>query len=147
MGGRLYGPRFNILGKVRDKLAYDAAIRPKGLYIVDVDAKRHGVGIDYERWGDKTVQIGDKQVAIWHESLPGNWVEGMSRLVMHIRIADGDKTITTKDDWTGRNDAPWHLDLLVRTLAGWSLSGFCSWRDASGDIADVDHCFMVLQSV
>ena len=143
---------FPIIHRYQDLVSHFAsvrrALRPKGLYIVDVDAHRHGgVGIDYERWGDRTVQIGDLQVAIWHESFPGNWVEGTGRLVMHTRITDGDKTITTRDDWTGRKDAPWHLDLLVRTLAGWSLSGFCSWRDAAGDIADEDHYFMVVQSV
>jgi len=120
-------------------------LRPGGLYIVDVDTPRHGVGTEYGVWGERTVAIPGGSVQIWHEDFPGDWVNAIGHLRMHCRIERAGETIETSDDWLIRKDSPWHLTLLVRTLPGWRLAGFYSWRDLSPDIAPEQHYFMVLE--
>ena len=84
---------------------------------------------------------------VWHEDFPGDWVLGTSHLVMHCRIHRGGAVIETREDWRIRMDSPWHLEVLLKTIPDWRLSGFCSWRDLSPDIASEDHYFMVLERV
>ncbi len=64
--------------------------------------------------------------------------------VMHCRIRRGDSVVETADEWRIRNDSPWHLAVLVKSLPDWRLAGFLSWRDLSTDISGEDHYFMVL---
>lgn len=123
------------------------SMRVGGAYIVDIDSHRHGVRDSYEVWGERTEQVGNARVEVWHEDLPGDWVGGTSRLVMHCRIHDGDETHTTRDDWRVRQYNPWGLSVLVKTLEGWKLSGFFSRGEASPDIADEPGYLMVLEAV
>lgn len=120
------------------------ALRPGGLYIVDIDAHRHGVGTSREVWGRRTVELEEGSVEIWHESLPGNWIEGTSHMKMHCRITKPDGDYSTEDSWRIRADSPWHLRTLVEALDDWELDGFYSWKDLSPEIQDEDHFFMVL---
>ncbi|MBT3270248.1 class I SAM-dependent methyltransferase [Candidatus Poribacteria bacterium] len=123
------------------------ALRPGGVYIVDIDAHRAGVRESYGVWGERTVQVGDTRVEIWHEDFPGDFVGGVSRLVMHCRIHDDGDVHETRDDWHIRQYNPWHLSVLVRTLGGWRLSGFYSRGDASPDIADEPGFLLTLEAV
>jgi SAM-dependent methyltransferase len=121
------------------------ALRPGGLYIVDIDAHRHGVGDKHEVWGERTVAIKGGEVEIWHESFPGDWVQGTTRTKMHCRIKLGGATYETQDEWVSRVDSPWNLRVLIESLGGWSVEGFYSWRDLSPEIQNERHCFMVLK--
>mgnify|MGYP005851371477 CR=1 FL=1 len=142
---------FPLITRYEDLISHFASVRrhlrPGGLYVVDVDAHRHGVGTRYQVWGEKRVALDDGYVDLWHEDFPGDWVQGTSHLVMHCRIHRGDSTVETEDEWRVRVDSPWHLELLLRTLPGWSLAGFYSWRDLSTDITDEAHYFMVVEAL
>jgi len=120
-------------------------LRKGGIYVIDVDAHRHGVGTKYEVWGRKTHQIDGGTVEVWHESFPGDWVEGTSRMIMHCRIDLDGQTHETSDEWILRVDNPWNLRVLVESLPDWSLEGFFSWRDLSRDISEEKHYFMVVR--
>lgn len=132
---------------VRHFRSLERHLKPGGLYVVDIDAHRRGVGTTYQIWGEKTVDLDNGQVEIWHEDFPGDWVRGTSHMAMHCTIRLGDEVHETVDDWEIRMDSPWHLSLLLKTLDGWSLVGFYSWRDLSEDIADEAHYFMVVERV
>jgi SAM-dependent methyltransferase len=127
------------------------SMRQGGIYIIDIDAHRSGVRDSHSVWGERTEQVGDARVDIWHEDFPGDFVDGVSRLVMHCRIHEGGVVHETRDDWRIRQYNPWHLSVLARTLEGWKLSGFCSRGDASsdsvGDIADEPGYLMTLEAV
>ncbi len=122
-------------------------VREGGLYVIDVDARRRGIGTKNEIWGEKTHRVGDDVVDVWHEDFPGDWVQGTSHLVMHCRIHMGDEIVETEDDWHIRMDHPAQLEVLLMTLPGWRLDGFYSWRDLNPDISDEDHYFMVAKRV
>ena len=123
------------------------SLRPGGVYIIDIDAHRAGVRDAYKVWGERTVQVGNTRVVVWHENFPGDIVRGTSRLVMHCRIHDGEEVHETRDDWHIRQYNPWHLSVLVRTLHGWRLSGFYSRGGASPDIADEPGFLLTLEAV
>ena len=113
-------------------------------YIIDIDAHRHGVGTRQEVWGRRTHELENGSVEMWHEDFPGDWVKGTSHLVVHCRIQIGEETYETADDWRIRVDSPWNLSVFLKTIEGWSLEGFFSWRDLSPDISGEDHYFMVV---
>ena len=115
------------------------------IYVIDIDAHRHGVGTSYGVWGQKTVPLENSSVEVWHEDFPGDWVRGTRHLVMHCRIHLNTETYETVDDWHIRVDSPWNLAVLVKSLPDWSLTGFFSWRYLSKDIADEEHYFMVVE--
>jgi SAM-dependent methyltransferase len=142
---------FPILTAYDDIARHFAAVRRHlragGLYVIDLDARKHGVGTSAGEWGRKTLPIPGGSVEMWHEDFPGDWVRGTSRLVLRTRICRGDAVQETVDDWHLRVYSPWDLSVLVRTLAGWTLRGFVSWRDLSPDIAGESHYFMVLEAV
>lgn len=121
-------------------------LRSGGLYIIDLDARKHGVGTTTAEWGRQTLLLPNGSVEMWHEDLPGDWVQGTSHLVLHCRITIAGKVYETTDDWRLRVYSPWDLTVLVQTLAGWSLKGFFSWRDLSPDIGNERHYFMVLEA-
>ncbi len=120
-------------------------LRDGGIYIIDIDAHRHGVGTSYGVWGERTVPIKGGKVEIRHESFPGDWVKGTSRMKMHCRIHLDNEVHETTDEWILRVDSPWNLGVLVETLSGWILEGFYSWRGLGSDISQEDHFFMVLK--
>jgi SAM-dependent methyltransferase len=120
-------------------------LRKGGIYIVDIDAHRSGVGTDYQVWGQKTVALDNGWVEVWHEDMPGDWISGTSHLIMHCRIHLDDGDYETADDWRIRQDSPWHLSVLMKTLEGWSPAGFCSWRDPNRDMTTEEHYFMVVE--
>lgn len=121
-------------------------LKPGGLYIIDMDAQG-GIRAANETgiWGEKTVQLDNGYVEVWHEDFPGDWVEGINRLVMRCRIHSNDSVYETTDDWSIRYYSPWLLSLLVQTLEGWTLKGLFSRRDLSQDIAEETHYFTVLE--
>ena len=121
-------------------------MRPGGLYIIDLDTPKHGVGVSTEEWGRRTLPLPNGSVEVWNEDFPGDWVEGTSHLVMRCRIVMDGVTYETADDWRFRVYSPWDLRVLVQTLERWALSGFYSWRDLSPDIANEQHYLMVLEA-
>src|SRR5262245_8391862 len=131
---------------VRHFRAVRRHMRPGGLYIIDFAACRHGVGTETAEWGRKTLPLPNGSVEMWHEDFPGDWVAGTSHLVLHCRIDRDGAVCETIDDWRIRMCSPWDLAVLARTLDGWSLQGFYSWRDLSRQIADERHYFMVLEA-
>jgi SAM-dependent methyltransferase len=141
---------FPVLTAYDDIARHFAAVRRHlkagGLYIIDLDARKHGVGTSAGEWGRKTLPIPGGSVEVWHEDFPGDWVQGTSHLVLHTRICRGDSVCETVDDWRLRVYSPWDLSVLVRTLGGWALRGFVSWRDLSPDIAGESHYVMVLEA-
>jgi ubiquinone/menaquinone biosynthesis C-methylase UbiE len=120
-------------------------LKKSGIYIIDVDAHKHGVGTQYQVWGQRTVPLNNGWVEVWHEDFPGDWIRGTSHLIMHCRIHLGDSVYETVDDWKIRMDSPWNLSILVKTLKNWSLVGFFSWKDLSLNITEERHYFMVLE--
>ena len=118
-----------------------------GIYVIDVDAGRHGVRMEKGEWGRKTMPLPDGSVETWCEDLPGDWVQATNRMVLHCRIFSGGQVHETRDEWVIRLYSPWELALLARALDGWQLDGFYGWRDLSTDIADQDHYLMVLVAV
>jgi SAM-dependent methyltransferase len=121
-------------------------LRPGGVYVVDVDAHKHGVGTEHQTWGQRTVSLDDGWVEVWNEDLPGDWVRGTRHMVLRCRIHLQDQVYETADEWQIRMDSPWNLAVLARTLEGWSLDSFYSWRDLSPDIAPEEHYWMVLET-
>lgn len=120
-------------------------LRKGGIYIVDVDEHKHGVGTKYEVWGKKKVTLKSGWVEVWHESFPGDWIRGTNHIKLHCEIYIGDSVYETEDEWRLRVDSPWNLEVLVKTLKDWSLIGFFSWRTLSEDISQEKHYFMVLE--
>ena len=120
-------------------------LREAGLYIVDVDAHRHGVGTKYQAWGRRNERIHGGTVEIWNETFTGDWVKGTSRMIMHCRIHFHGRTYETSDEWTIRVDTPWNLEVLIECLPSWTLDGFYSWKDLSEEISEEEHYFMVVR--
>ncbi|HEY3229646.1 MAG TPA: methyltransferase domain-containing protein, partial [Roseiflexaceae bacterium] len=141
---------FPVITEYADLTSHFRAVRrhlkPGGLYIVDLDARTHGVGTESGEWGRKTIPLPNGSVELWHEDFPGDWVRGTSHLVFHSRITLDGFVHETIDDWHLRVYSPWDLAVLVRTLEGWNLCGFYTWRDLSEDIANEAHYFMVLEA-
>ena len=130
---------------VRHFRAVRRHLKRGGIYIIDIDAHRHGVGTSYRVWGQKTIPLENGSVEVWHEDFPGDWVRGTSHLVMHCRILLGTALHETADEWKIRVDSPWNLAVLVNSLPDWSLTGFFSWRDLSKEIEKEEHYFMVVE--
>jgi len=134
--------------------AYDDLVRHFGavrrhlkrgaIYIVDVDANRHGIRTEPGEWGRKTLPLPEGSVETWCEDLPGDWVQDTNHMVLHCRICLGDEVYETRDEWVIRRYSPWELALLARVLEGWRLEGFYGWQDLSPDISGEDHLFVVL---
>jgi SAM-dependent methyltransferase len=120
-------------------------LRPGGIYIVDVD-RSYGIRTQTGEWGRRTIPLPNGAVEVWNEDLPGDWVEGVNRMVLHCRIELDGQTYQTEDAWTIRVYTPWTLALLARTLPGWSLDGFYSWQTLSREIATEQHYWMVLKA-
>ena len=121
-------------------------LKPGGLYIIDMDAQNKiRTSSETGIWGKKTVRLDNGYVVVWHEDFPGDWVEGINRLVMHCRIYVNDTIYETTDDWSIRYYSSWMLSVLMQTLEGWNLKGFFSRRDLSQDIAEETHYFTVLE--
>ncbi len=140
---------FPLIAEHQDLKSHFAAVRRHlrtgGVYVIDVDSHKHGVGTEYEVWGKRTNQIEGGTVDIWHESFPGDWVKGTSRMTMHCRIHMDGHTYETSDEWALRVDSPWNLKVLIESLPDWSLEGFFSWRNSSQDISEEKHYFMVVR--
>jgi len=121
-------------------------LSPGGIYIIDIDAHRHGVGAEHQIWGRRTVPLANGWVEVWNEDFPGDWILGTRHMAMHCRIHMDEQVHETVDEWHIRMDSLWNLEVLVKTLPGWRLDGFYSWRDLSQDIKHEDHVFMVLEA-
>jgi SAM-dependent methyltransferase len=121
-------------------------MRPGGLYIIDLDARKRGVGVEGGEWGRRTIALPNGHIEIWHEDFPGDWVQNTSHLVLHGRLELDGQRYETVDDWRLRAYNPWDLTFFVETLAGWRLDGFYSWRDLSANIAEEAHYWMVLEA-
>ena len=138
---------FPLITAYRDIVNHFNAVRrhmkQRGIYIVDVDAARHGVRTKAGEWGRRTLPLPDGCVETWYEDLPGDWVEGTNRMILRCRICLGDQVYETRDQWNIRVYNPWILALLAKTLDGWQLEGCFSWRDLSADIANEDHYLAV----
>lgn len=121
-------------------------LRKGGIYIIDIDTHKYGIGDKYEKWGNKRVNLNNGLVEVWHESFPGDLIHGTSRMKMHCKIHLNNKPVCeTVDEWNIRVDSPWNLSVLVKTLKDWSLIGFFSWRDLGYDISRETHYFMVIE--
>ncbi len=141
---------FSLITTYEDIKSHFQSVRRRlkrgGLYIIDMNAqKKLRISSETGIWGEKTVRMDNGYVEVWHEDFPGDWVEGINRMVMHCRIHVNDTICETTDDWRLRYYSPWILSLLVQTLPGWSLKGFYSRRDLSQDIAEETHYFTVLE--
>jgi len=125
-----------------------AALRPGGLYIIDLDRCTDGVGSDRSASEPESAVTADgTRVEYWLESHPGDWVVGSGHLQMVCRFSDGERTVETRDEWTPRRDCPTHLTWLIRSLPDWDLVGFYSPVDGTERIEDLDHYFMVARAV
>ena len=129
---------------VRHFSAVRRHLKRGGIYVVDVDANRHGIRTEPGEWGRKTLTLPGGSVETWCEDLPGDWVQDTNHMVLHCRIRLGDEVYETQDEWVIRRYSPWELALLVRVLEGWRLEEFYGWRDLSPEIADQEHYFWVL---
>ena len=141
---------FPVITEYDDLVSHFRAVRRHlkagGIYVIDLDPRKHGVGIKAGEWGRKTVPLRNGSVEIWNQDLPGDWIRGTSHLILHCRITLDGTVYETADAWHLRVYSPWDLAVLVRTLEEWRLDGFYSWRDLSEDIADEAHYFMVLEA-
>jgi len=45
-------------------------MKPNGLYIIDLDARKHGVGVERGEWGRRTFTLPNGSVETWNEDLP-----------------------------------------------------------------------------
>jgi SAM-dependent methyltransferase len=142
---------FQLITEYDELVRHFAAVRrhlkPGGLYVIDLAPCRHGVGVAEAEWGRQTLPLPNGSVELWHNDYPGDWVAGTSHLVFHCRIVQDGQVTETVDDWRIRVYSPWELTILVRTLDGWSLDGFYSWRDLSTEIASESHYWMVLRTL
>jgi SAM-dependent methyltransferase len=118
-------------------------LRRGGVYVIDLDAPKHGILMETGEWGRRIVPLPDGYVETWNEDLPGDWVQGTNHMVLRCRISLGDEVHETTDDWHIRAYSPWELALLTRALDGWEVDGFYSWRDLSPEIAREAHYFAV----
>ena len=121
-------------------------LRRGGIYTVDLDAYGHGIRSEAGKWGRRTVSFPGGTAETWYEDLPGNWVTGTNRLVLHCRIWLAGQLHETRDDWLIRSYTPWELALLARALPGWRLDGLHSWRDLGTDISRETHYFAVFEA-
>jgi SAM-dependent methyltransferase len=141
---------FPVITASEEIVGHFAAVRrhlkPGAIYIIDLDPRKHGVGVATGEWGHRTLSIPNGTVENWYEDRPGDWVENTSHLICHCRISRTDAVIETRDEWRLRVYSPWDLRLLVQTLPGWRLDGFYSWRDLSDRIADEQHYWLVLEA-
>jgi SAM-dependent methyltransferase len=142
---------FQLLTEYDDLLRHFAAVRrhlvPGALYVIDFSPAKHGVGTTQSEWGRRTIPLANGQIETWNEDYPGDWVAGTSHLIVHCRVEQNGETFTTLDDWRIRQYSPWELAVLVRSLPGWQLDGFCSWRDLGPEFADDSHYWMVLRTM
>jgi len=142
---------FPMITEYADLLSHFAAVRAVlkhgGLYIVDLDARKHGVGVGTGEWGRRTIVLANGNVDVWHEDFPGDWVHGTSLMAMHCRAVIDGTRYATDDLWRLRVYSPWELAVIMRTIPDWHLNGFFSWRDLSTDIAPQQHYWMVLEAV
>lgn len=122
-------------------------IRHGGLYVIDFDARKHGVGATYGEWGRKTISLPNGSAELWHEDFPGDWVQGISVMAMHCRATLDGSVYATDDLWRLRVYSPWELRVLMRTIPHWQVNGFYSWRNLSTEIAQENHYWMVLEAV
>lgn len=120
-------------------------LRKDGIYIVDIDSHKHGVGTKHEIWGRKKVNLENGFVEVWCEDFPGDWVNGTGHMKLHCRIHVDGTISELMDDYVWRVDSPWNIEVLIKTLENWSLVGFFSWRNLSRDIVGEEHFFMVLE--
>jgi ubiquinone/menaquinone biosynthesis C-methylase UbiE len=141
---------FPVITALEEIVQHFAAVRrhlkQSALYIVDLDPRKRGVGIETGEWGHRTLSIPNGTVENWYEDRPGDWIENTSHLLCHCRITRQGEVIETRDEWRLRVYSPWDLRLLVQTLPGWRLDGFYSWRDLSDRIATEQHYWMVLEA-
>lgn len=141
---------FPVITAYDDILSHFAAVRRHlrtgGLYIIDLDVRKHGVGATSGEWGRRTIPLPNGQVEIWHEDFPGDWVQNTSHLVLHGRLELDGQVYETVDEWRLRVYNPWDLKIFVQTLPDWQLDGFYSWRDLSTGIAEEAHYWMVLEA-
>ena len=142
---------FPIITKYKDIEKHFSSVRDHlkkdGIYIIDIDKHKGGIGTKYEVWGKKKVKLDNGWVKVWYESLPGDWVKGTSHMKMHCKIHLGNSVYETIDDWKIRVDSPWNLKVLVKTLKNWTLKELFSWRNLNKDISGEEHYFMVIEKV
>jgi SAM-dependent methyltransferase len=142
---------FPVITEHDDLLRHFAAVRrhlrPGGLYIIDLDARRQGVGVNRGEWGRQTLPLANGWVEMWQEEFPGDWVRNISHMTLHCRVCQDGVIHETVDDWHLRVYNPWDLTVLVSTLAGWRLDGFYRWQDLGREIAAEKHYLMVLAAV
>lgn len=141
---------FPVITEYNDIQRHFAAVhrhlRPGGVYIIDLDARKRGVGVEGGEWGRRTISLPNGHIEIWHEGFPGDWVQNTSHLVLHGRLELDGQRYETVDDWRLRVYNPWELTFFVKALPGWRLDGFYSWRDLSANIAEEAHYWMVLEA-
>ncbi|MDP9314206.1 MAG: class I SAM-dependent methyltransferase [Chloroflexota bacterium] len=142
---------FPLITEYDDLLHHFAAVRKVmrhgGLYVIDLDARKHGVGASYGEWGRKTISLPNGSVQLWHEDFPGDWVQGTSVMALHCRATIDGSVYATDDLWRLRVYSPWELRVLMRTISDWQVNGFYSWRDLRTEIAEDSHYWMVLEAV
>jgi|APSaa5957512576_1039674.scaffolds.fasta_scaffold47845_2 SAM-dependent methyltransferase len=125
-----------------------AVLRPGGLYIVDIDRSKEGVGVDRSITEIQSAMTADGiKVEYWLESYPGDWVTGSGHLAIVCRFDDGKRTVETRDEWRPRRDCPTHLTWLIRSLPDWELVGFFSPMDGQSQIEHFDHYFMMVKAI
>jgi len=141
---------FQLITEYEDLLAHFAAVhchlKTGAFYLIDLSPSRHGVGSEQSEWGRRTLPLPHGQIESWNVDYPGDWVANTSHLAVHCRVEQDGERFETVDDWRIRRYNPWDLTLFVRTLPGWQLDGFYSWRDLSSTIADESHYWMVLRT-
>jgi len=141
---------FPLLTEYDDLLRHFGAVRNVmkvgGVYLVDLDARKHGVGVNTGEWGRRMITLPNGSVEVWHEDFPGDWVQGTSVMAMHCRATLSGVEYETDDLWRLRVYSPWDLTVLMRTVPNWKLNGFFSWRDLSTDIGQEEHYWMVLET-
>ncbi len=142
---------FPVITEYTDLMSHFNAVRrhlkPGGLYIIDLDARRQGVGVNTGEWGRQTLPLANGWVEMWQEEFPGDWVRNVSHMTMRCRICLDGVIHETVDDWHLRVYNPWDLTVLIGTLAGWRLDGFYRWQDLGRDISAEQHYLLVLEAV
>jgi cyclopropane fatty-acyl-phospholipid synthase-like methyltransferase len=101
---------FPVITAYHDIVSHFAAVRKHlasgGLYVVDLGARRHGVGVGTGEWSRKKIPLPDGWVESWCEEFPGDWVQGTSHLVLHCNICLQGHVHKTQDDWHLRVYSP-----------------------------------------